>query len=348
MFRGYTNKFLEIKNMKKIAIIPGDGIGKEVMKAAQYVLDYFDFNFDYTNALAGRECFDKTGSTIPDETLKIAKKSDAILFGAITSTPNQKSPIVTLRKELETYGNLRPIKSFEGVKSIYNDLDFLIVRENTEGLYSQEEEIIVDDEKVIAKKIITKKASKRICEFAFKQAIKESRKKVTAAHKSNVLKLTDGLFQKTFYEVAKDYPNIETEDYYVDATSLYIVSKPQIFDVIVTENLYGDILSDEAAGLVGGLGLAPSGNIGDKYGLFEPVHGSAPDIAGKHISNPIAMLLSTSMMLSYLKYDFEAKLIEKACSEVLRKGNVITPDLGGKAKTYEMADAVLCNIRELE
>ena len=334
--------------MKKIAIIPGDGIGKEVMKASQYVLDYFDLNFDYNDALAGRECFDKTGTTIPEETIKISKKSDATLFGAITSTPGEKSPIVTLRKELETYGNLRPIKSFEGVNCIYDDLDFIIIRENTDGLYSQDEEIIKENEEVIARKIITKKASKRICEFAFKQTIKESRTNVTAAHKSNVLKLTDGIFKESFYEVAKNYPDIETNDFYIDAISLYIVSNPHIFDVIVTENLYGDIISDESAGLVGGLGLAPSGNIGDKNALFEPVHGSAPDIAGRNISNPIAMLLSTSMMLSYLKYDFEAKLIEKACREVLRKGKVLTPDLGGTAKTYELADAVLCNIREIE
>jgi len=297
---------------------------------------------------AGRECFKNNGSTIPEDTIKQAKKSDATLFGAITSTPGQKSPIVTLRKELNVYGNLRPIKSFEGVKCLYDDVDFLIVRENTEGLYSQDETVVEEDEKVIANKIITKKASKRICELAFEEAIKDNRKSVVASHKANVLKKTDGLFRDTFYEVAKRYPNMEVNDYYVDATSMFIVQNPQMFDVIVAGNLYGDILSDEAAGLVGGLGLAPSGNIGDDNGLFEPVHGSAPDIAGKNISNPIAMLLSTSMMLRYLKYDYEAKLLEKACREVLRKGNIRTPDLGGNNKTYEMADAIVCNLKELE
>jgi methanogen homoisocitrate dehydrogenase len=334
--------------MIKIATIPGDGIGKEVLKAGLYILDYFDLNFEYTPAPAGRECFNKTGETIPDETIKIAKNADATLFGAITSTPGEKSPIVTLRKELDTYGNIRPIKSFKGVDCIYDDLDFVIVRENTEGLYSQSEEIIEEDEYVIANKIITKKASERICKLAFNLAVKEGRKSVVASHKANVLRKTDGLFRDTFYEVAEDYPNIETNDYYVDATSMFLVTQPQNFDVIVAGNLYGDILSDESAGLVGGLGLAPSGNIGDKHGLFEPVHGSAPDIAGKDISNPIAMLLSTSMMLDYLSFDYEADLLKRACEEVLRKGNVLTPDLGGTAKTYEMADAVVCNIRELE
>ncbi|OWT33653.1 isocitrate dehydrogenase [Methanobrevibacter sp. 87.7] len=334
--------------MINITTIPGDGIGKEVMNASLYVLDYFELNFNYTEMPAGRECFEKNGSTIPEDTIKQAKKSDATLFGAITSTPGQKSPIVTLRKELNVYGNLRPIKSFKGVKCLYDDVDFLIVRENTEGLYSQDEKVIEEDEKVIANKIITKKASKRICELAFKQAVKENRKSVVASHKANVLKKTDGLFRDTFYEVAKEYPNIKTNDYYVDATSMFIVQNPQMFDVIVAGNLYGDILSDEAAGLVGGLGLAPSGNIGDDNGLFEPVHGSAPDIAGKNISNPIAMLLSTSMMLKYLKYDYEGNLLEKACKEVLRKGNIKTPDLGGNNKTYEMADAVVCNLKELE
>jgi len=334
--------------MINITIIPGDGIGKEVMNAALYVLDYFELNFDYTEMPAGRECFKNNGSTIPEDTIKQAKKSDATLFGAITSTPGQKSPIVTLRKELNVYGNLRPIKSFEGVKCLYDDVDFLIVRENTEGLYSQDETVVEEDEKVIANKIITKKASKRICELAFEEAIKDNRKSVVASHKANVLKKTDGLFRDTFYEVAKRYPNMEVNDYYVDATSMFIVQNPQMFDVIVAGNLYGDILSDEAAGLVGGLGLAPSGNIGDDNGLFEPVHGSAPDIAGKNISNPIAMLLSTSMMLRYLKYDYEAKLLEKACREVLRKGNIRTPDLGGNNKTYEMADAIVCNLKELE
>jgi methanogen homoisocitrate dehydrogenase len=334
--------------MIKIATIPGDGIGKEVLKAALYVLDYFDLNFEYVPAIAGRECFDKTGSTIPDETIKTAKNADATLFGAITSTPGQKSPIVTLRKELDTYGNIRPIKSYEGVNCIYDDLDFVIVRENTEGLYSQSEEVIEDDEYVIANKIITKKASERICKLAFDLAIKEGRRSVVASHKANVLRKTDGLFRDTFYEVAKGYPNIETNDFYVDATSMFLVTQPQNFDVIVAGNLYGDILSDESAGLVGGLGLAPSGNIGEKNGLFEPVHGSAPDIAGQGISNPIAMLLSTSMMLDYLKFNHEARLLRKGCEEVLRKGNVVTPDLGGNAKTYEVADAVVCNIRALE
>ena len=299
--------------MIKIARIEGDGIGREVMEAGVAVLDSLDLNLDYVDAEAGRACFEKNGTTLPDETIEIAKKSKATLFGAITSTPGQKSPIVTLRKELDVYGNLRPIKSYAGVDCLFDDLDFLIVRENTEGLYSGLEE--GDSEKAIAKRVITRKASERIIRF---------------------------------YKVAEEYPQIKTRDYYVDATAMYLLTKPQEFDVIVTSNLFGDILSDASAGLVGGLGLAPSGNIGDEHGLFEPVHGSAPDIAGKNISNPIAMILSVSMMLDYLNEDYLAGQVRTACENVLRKGKVLTPDLGGSSKTMDVANEVIKEINSLE
>ncbi|MDO5850531.1 MAG: homoisocitrate dehydrogenase [Methanobacteriaceae archaeon] len=338
--------------MIKIARIDGDGIGKEVTEAGVHILNSMDLNIDFIEAEAGRECFDKNGTTIPEETLKIAKKTKATLFGASTSTPGEKSPIITLRQELDVYANLRPVKSFKGVNCLFDDLDFLIVRENTEGLYSRAEE--GDDEKAIAKRIITKKASERIANLAFKQAIKrnEDRKEgiegkplVTCVHKANVLKKTDGLFKKAFYDVAINYPDINTNNYYVDATAMYLLTKPQEFDVIVTTNLFGDILSDCAAGLVGGLGLAPSGNIGDKHGLFEPVHGSAPDIAGQNISNPIAMTLSIAMMLDYLKENYLANNLRIATENVLKKGKVLTPDLGGKNKTMDVANEI---IKELE
>ncbi|MCQ2737334.1 MAG: isocitrate/isopropylmalate family dehydrogenase [archaeon] len=338
--------------MIKIARIDGDGIGKEVTEAGVHILNSMDLNIDFIEAEAGRECFDKNGTTIPEETLKIAKKTKATLFGASTSTPGEKSPIITLRQELDVYANLRPVKSFKGVKCLFDDLDFLIVRENTEGLYSRQED--GDEEQAVAKRIITKKASERISKLAFEQAIKrnEDRKEdiegkplVTCVHKANVLKKTDGLFKKAFYDVAMNYPDINTNNYFVDATAMYLLTKPQEFDVIVTTNLFGDILSDCAAGLVGGLGLAPSGNIGDKHGLFEPVHGSAPDIAGQNISNPIAMTLSVAMMLDYLKEEYLANNLRIATENVLKKGKVLTPDLGGKNKTMDVANEI---IKELE
>lgn len=329
--------------MIKIARIDGDGIGKEVTEAGVHILNSLNLNIDFKEVEAGRECFEKNGTTIPEETIKIAKKSKATLFGAITSTPGEKSPIIILRQALDVYANLRPIKSFEGVNCLFNDLDFLIVRENTEGLYSKEE--YGNSEKAIANRIITKYASERICKLAFEEAIKNKKDSVTAVHKANVLKKTDGIFKDSFYKIANNYPEIRTNDYYVDAIAMYLLIKPQEFDVIVTTNLFGDILSDAAAGLVGGLGLAPSGNIGDKHGLFEPVHGSAPDIAGKNISNPIAMTLSIAMMLEYLNEDYYANKLNIATENLLKKGKVLTPDLGGKNKTMEVANEI---IKEME
>ena len=333
--------------MIKIARIDGDGIGKEVTEAGVAVLESLDLNFDFIEAEAGRECFDKNGTTIPEETIKIARNAKATIFGAITSTPGQKSPIITLRQELDTYANLRPIKSFKGIKCLFDDLDFLIVRENTEGLYSGNETIDEKEEKAVAQRVITRKASERISRLAFEQAIKLKKESVTCVHKANVLKKTDGVFKESFLKVAKDYPNIKTNDYYVDATAMYLLTKPQEFDVIVTSNLFGDILSDASAGLVGGLGLAPSGNIGDEHGLFEPVHGSAPDIAGRNISNPIAMILSVSMMLEYLNEDYWAEKVRIACENVLEKGKVKTPDLGGTDETMDVANEVIREIKDL-
>ena len=333
--------------MIKIARIDGDGIGKEVTEAGVAVLESLDLNFDFIEAEAGRECFDKNGTTIPEETIKIARNAKATLFGAITSTPGQKSPIITLRQELDTYANLRPIKSFKGINCLFDDLDFLIVRENTEGLYSGNETIDDGKEKAVAQRVITRKASERISRLAFEQAIKLNKESVTCVHKANVLKKTDGVFKESFFKVANDYPNIKTNDYYVDATAMYLLTKPQEFDVIVTSNLFGDILSDASAGLVGGLGLAPSGNIGDEHGLFEPVHGSAPDIAGRNISNPIAMILSVSMMLEYLNEDYWAEKVQIACENVLEKGKVKTPDLCGTDKTMDIAKEVIKEIENL-
>lgn len=328
--------------MYKITIIPGDGIGREVMEAAEYILDNIDLEFKFSYGEAGYECYQKNGTTLPEETLKNAKKSDAVLFGAITSTPGQPSPIINLRKELNTYANLRPIKSYKGVDSLYDDIDILIVRENTEGLYSQIE--YEQDNKTIAERIITRKASEKISKTAFEQCKELGKNKVTCIHKSNVLKLTDGVFKESFYKIGEEYPDIEKNDYYVDAAAMYMITQPQEYQVIVASNLFGDILSDEGAGLVGGLGLAPSGNIGDEHGLFEPVHGSAPDIAGKNIANPCSMILSVSMMLDYLKEFETSENIRTAVETVLEKGKNKTPDLGGTTTTMEMTKAIVGEI----
>ena len=329
--------------MYNIAVIPGDGIGKEVMDAALQVLDALDIQFNYKEARAGEECFKRTGTTIPDETIQTAKNSDAVLFGAVTSIRSQRSAIITLRKKLDLYANLRPVKSYPGVKGIFNDLDFVIVRENTEGLYSGIEEETEDG--ATATRVITKEASERICRIAFEYAKNTGRCKVTAVHKANVLKKTDGLFKDIFYKVAEGYKGIETDDRYVDATAMFFITNPHMFDVVVTTNLYGDILSDEGAGLVGGLGLIPSANIGENNGLFEPVHGSAPDIAGKNIANPSAMILSAVLMLDYLEEHDAARSVENALIEVLRERKVVTCDCGGNASTMEMALEVKSKIR---
>lgn len=324
--------------MYKITVIPGDGIGPEVMDATLSILETSNVEFDYIFASAGNECFKKTGTTIPDKTISTAKKTDATLFGAVTTVPGQKSGIISLRRALELYANLRPVKSYKGTKCLFNNVDFVIIRENTEGLYSGIEDYT--ETGATALRVVTRKASEQICRFAFEYATKTSRKKITAVHKANVLKKTDRIFKEAFYRVGNNYPEIKTEDFYVDATAMYLITKPQDFEVIVTTNLFGDILSDEGAGLVGGLGLVPSANIGKKNGLFEPVHGSAPDIAGKGIANPSAMIFSACIMLDYLEEYEEARKLENAMKDVLRENKIVTPDLGGTASTMEMASEV--------
>jgi len=324
--------------MYKLALIPGDGIGPEVTKALLHILEAVDLEFDYTTAQAGDACYRKTGTTIPDETISTAKKVDATLFGAVTTVPGHKSAIITLRKELDLFANLRPVKSYPGINCLFNDLDMVIVRENTEGLYSGIEDYTSDG--ATALRVVTRAASERICRFAFKHAKKNGRNKVTAVHKANVLKKTDGIFRESFFKVVKEFPGLDSDEKYVDAAAMFLITRPHDFDVIVTTNLFGDILSDEGAGLVGGLGMAPSANIGDKNALFEPVHGSAPDIAGLWISNPSAMILSAVMMMDHFGESEEARKLEGALLDVLCQGKVLTPDLGGSSKTMEMADEI--------
>ena len=325
------------KDSYKIAVVPGDGIGKEVMKVTLEVLDALDIDFEYVYGDAGDECLEKNGTALPGETLDMIRDADACLFGAAGETA--ADVIVKIRQEMKMFANLRPVKSYPNTNSLFKNIDFMIVRENTEGMYIADEEKYTDNG-AVARRIITKEAEKRIIDYAFNYAKENGKSKVTAVHKANVLKKTDGLFKEIFYEVAESYPDIATEDFYVDATAMYLITQPESFEVIVTTNLFGDILSDEGAGLVGGLGLIPSANIGRDGALFEPVHGSAPDIAGKGIANPIAMMLSAVMMLRYLSENEAADRLDAAILKVLSDAEVLTGDLGGSATTQELADEV--------
>lgn len=324
-------------NKYQIAVIPGDGIGKEVMEATISVLDELDVDFDYIYGIAGDECNEEHGTPLPQETIDIVRDSDACLFGAAGETA--ADVIVKIRQEMKMFANLRPVKSYPNTKSLFENVDFMIVRENTEGLYIADQEEETEDG-AIAKRVITREAEERIIDYAFQYAKDNNRTKVTAVHKANVLKKTDRLFKEIFYEVSEKYPDIDTEDFYVDATAMYLVTQPQEFQVVVTTNLFGDILSDEGAGLVGGLGLIPSANIGADGALFEPVHGSAPDIAGQQKANPIAMMLSAIMMLRYLGENDAADKFDAAILKVLSEGKTLTGDLGGSATTMEVAQAV--------
>ncbi len=329
------------KDKYQIAVVPGDGIGKEVMQAAISVLNELDIEFDYVYGDAGDECLEKTGTALPKETLEIIKNADACLFGAAGETA--ADVIVKIRQEMKMFANLRPVKSYPNTNALFENIDFMIVRENTEGLYIADQEKMTDDG-AIAKRIITREAEERIIDYAFNYAKENNKGKVTAVHKANVLKKSDGLFKEIFYEVAERYPEIDTEDYYVDATAMYLITQPQSFEVIVTTNLFGDILSDEGAGLVGGLGLIPSANIGENAALFEPVHGSAPDIAGQGIANPIAMMLSAIMMLRYIGENEAADKFDAAILKVLEEAETLTKDLGGSASTMEVTEAIKNNL----
>jgi isopropylmalate/isohomocitrate dehydrogenase-like protein len=324
----------------KIAVIPGPGIGGEVIPETVRLLESTKLKFDFSYMEVGYEVFKKTGTPVPDDVLARMRKTQACLFGA-TATPvgveGYRSAIITLRKALRLFANVRPAKSYPGQKGM-EDVDLVIVRENTEGLYSGMEFELADSAYSI--RVITRKATERIARFAFDLAMKR-RKKVSVVTKANVLRKSDGLFLEVARKVAEDYPEVEAEEAFVDVTAMRLVLKPHIFDVIVTSNLFGDILSDEAAGLVGGLGLAPSANIGTDYALFEPVHGSAPRLAGKGIANPMAAILASKMMMDYLGEDMWAERVENAVVAVLKDGKVLTPDLGGSSSTIQVTDAII-------
>ena len=326
------------ENKYNIAVIPGDGIGSEVMESTITVLNNLNLDFNYIYGEAGDACLEKTGYALPEKTIEIVRNADACLFGA--AGESAADVIVKLRQEMKMFANLRPVKSYPNTNSLAENIDFIIVRENTEGLYIADKEEFTD-EGAVAKRVITREAEERIIDYAFQYAKDNNKSKVTGVHKANVLKKSDGLFKDIFYEVGEKYPDIEKEDFYVDATAMYLITQPEKFEVIVTTNLFGDILSDEGAGLVGGLGLIPSANIGNDGALFEPVHGSAPDIAGKGIANPIAMMLSAVMMLKYLGENESGEKLENAILKLLTDAKVLTGDLGGNATTNEVTNEII-------
>jgi methanogen homoisocitrate dehydrogenase len=329
----------------KLAVVEGDGIGKEVIPAAIEVLNALCLPVEKVPVELGYGKWEKTGSAITDEDLEILKECDCILFGAITtpSDPNYKSVLLTIRKELDIYANIRPIRPIDGIKGVTgrNDFNLVIVRENTEGMYSGIEEI--HEDVAYTKRVITRKGSTRIAEYACKLA-KNRQNRVEIVHKSNVLK-SDRLFLDVCRQTASSQ-HVEYHDTLVDSMAYNLIAHPNRYDVIVTTNLFGDILSDMAAALVGGLGLVPSANIGKKHAFFEPVHGSAPDIAGKGIANPIAAILSMKMMLEWYELTDEAIIVQDAIEYVINQ-NSVTPDLGGKSTTAEVGRAIADRVRQL-
>lgn len=327
-----------------ITLIPGDGIGPEVSAAAAEILEAVGVSIRWEKVNAGKKVFEETGTLVPDSVYKSIEKNKVALKGPITTPIGSgfRSINVALRKKYDLYANIRPVKSLKGLEGRCRDVDLVIFRENTEGLYIGIERVI-DDETVEAVKLITKKGSERILGAAFEYAEKNGHPKVTVAHKANILKLADGLFLETAERVAADYKPA-LEPVIIDNMCMQMAMNPSQFGVIATMNLYGDILSDLGAGLVGGLGLIPGANIGKDIAIFEAVHGSAPDIAGKGLANPIALTLSGAMMLRHLGEARAAEAVEKAVETVLSEGAVRTRDLGGTASTEDMKRAILSKL----
>jgi len=332
-----------MKKKYQICYMGGDGIGPDVTIESIRLLQATGISFNFVQAEIGFEAYNKYGTPLPQKTIEICKKSDAILFGAITTPPNIKgyfSPIVRLRKNLDLYANVRPFKSLP-IPNQKPGIDFIIVRENTEDLYAGQERLT--KEGAIAERVITKKGCEKIIKFAFELAKKQNRKKVTVVHKANILRITDGLFLDIAKKISQRYPQIIMEEMLVDSCAMQLIKKTEAFDVIVTTNMFGDILSDEAAGLTGGLGVAASGNMGNNQGLFEPVHGSAPKYAGRNIANPMASFLSSAMMLEFLGEDKMAQKIRISIKKTIELG-LTTKDLGGKLKSSEFTDKVINNL----
>ena len=332
--------------MHRITLLPGDGIGPEITEATKLVLAAAAAPVEWEVVRAGEEALRECGTPLPAEALESIRKNKVALKGPLTTPVGSgfRSVNVALRMAFDLYANVRPARTYPGVKSRYENVDLVVVRENTEDLYAGVEHMVGEDA-AESIKIITRKNSARIVRFAFELAVREGRRKVTAVHKANIMKCTDGLFLEVAREVAAGYPQIEFEDRIVDNMCMQLVQKPEQYDVLVAPNLYGDIISDLCAGLVGGLGMAPGANIGEGAAIFEPVHGSAPKYAGLNRANPAAMILSSVMMLDYLGERRAAERVHRALVEVLTEGKSVTPDLGGAATTMEMAEAVAARIK---
>lgn len=328
----------------KITVIKGDGIGPSIVDSALRIMDAADCGLTYDVQEAGLAALEHHGNLVPEATLKSIESNKIALKGPLT-TPVGKgfsSVNVSLRKTFELYANLRPVVSFRGTQARYENIDIVTIRENTEGLYSGLGQTLDDEAGYAeARSVITRKGSERILKYAFDFASTQGRKKVTVVHKANILKSTSGLFLDTARDVAAKYPNIEMEEMIVDNACMQLVMNPHRFDVIVTTNMFGDILSDLCAGLVGGLGMAPGGNIGDDCAIFEAVHGSAPDIAGKNIANPSSVILASIQMLQHLGLDQQATRIRTALAAIIAERKYTTPDLGGQSSTTEFSDAII-------
>ncbi|WP_323076472.1 isocitrate dehydrogenase [Aeromonas hydrophila] len=329
---------------RKITVIPGDGIGPNIIESAIQILTHAGCDFEYEYADAGLVALEKHGELLPQATLDLIEKNKVSLKGPLTTPVGGgfTSINVSLRKKFNLYANVRPVLSFKGTRSRYDNIDIITVRENTEGMYSGAGQKRSDDNKSAeAMSIITREGAERIVKFAFELARQEGRKKVTIIHKANILKSTSGLFLEVAREVASRYPDIQSEEMIVDAACMNLVMYPERFDVMVTTNLFGDILSDLCAGLVGGLGMAPGANIGDGAAIFEAVHGSAPDIAGKNIANPTSVILASIQMLEYLGMQNKAERIREAVRATIESGDRVTRDLGGTASTSEFTKSII-------
>ncbi len=331
-----------------ITLIEGDGIGPEVISSVVKIIEASGCKINWDLVEAGEEAIRNYGKALPEHAIESIKKNKIALKGPVATPIGEgfRSINVELRQSLNLYANIRPIKSYDGVESLHKNVDFIIVRENTEDLYGGIEHMVGEDA-AESIKIITRKASERICRHAFELARETGRKKVTLTHKANIMKLSDGLFLECGRKIAKEYPEIEFEDVIIDAMCMKLVQNPQDYDVIVAPNLYGDILSDLSAGLIGGIGLAPGANLGETISIFEPVHGSAPDIKGRNIANPTSAILSSIMMLKHIGENESAKKIEKSLIKVLKDKDTTTVDLGGKLGTKEFTREFIKNLEVL-
>lgn len=327
-----------------LTVIRGDGIGPEIMDATLRVLEALNARFDYDFQLAGLAAQEAEGTLLPEQTLASIERTRLVLKGPLTTPVGEgfRSLNVGLRKRFDLYANVRPAISFPGSRARYDNIDLITVRENTEGAYLAADAFTAEDgSRAESKMVVTRSGCERVVRYAFELARKTGRKKVTAVHKANILKNVSGMFLEVARALADEYSDIEFDDIIVDNCCMQLVMNPERFDVMVTTNLFGDIISDLCAGLVGGLGLAPGANIGDRTAMFEAVHGSAPDIAGQGIANPCALLLGTVQMLEHLEHQKDAGRLRKAIRDVIEAGDRVTPDLGGSGTTESFAEAII-------